>query len=66
MPCNWDYHLEGQDYFEEVNRILNSGIMKNYMPSVYTQMLKVVTYIQPRIQKRGCFVKHITIQKFIH
>jgi hypothetical protein len=30
MPCNWDYHLEGQDYFEEVNRILNSGWSKDY------------------------------------
>jgi hypothetical protein len=29
-PSHWDYHLEGQEYFEEVNRILNAGWSKNY------------------------------------
>jgi Domain of unknown function (DUF4303) len=29
-PSHWDYHLEGQEYFEEVNRILNAGWSKDY------------------------------------
>jgi Domain of unknown function (DUF4303) len=29
-PSHWDYHLEGQEYFEEVNRILNAGWSKGY------------------------------------
>lgn len=30
VPSHWDYHLEGQEYFKEVNRILNSGWSKDY------------------------------------
>jgi hypothetical protein len=29
-PSHWDYHLEGQVYFEEVNKILNLGWSKDY------------------------------------
>ncbi len=29
-PRHWDYHLEGQEYFEEVNQLLNSGFSNDY------------------------------------
>jgi Domain of unknown function (DUF4303) len=29
-PSHWDYHLEGREYFEEVNMLLSSGWSKDY------------------------------------
>jgi hypothetical protein len=29
-PSHWDYHLEGQEYFEEVNKLLTLGWSKDY------------------------------------